>query len=106
MALGLEASKQILVNDLQNAINNAFEAAFKTMFIYSAGEEGNYLATKFAKTAAEQASGPIAEAIYKFITNGKIVGQNPTVSTIIAPPMSGGPCTGVLPFIGNELSII
>jgi hypothetical protein len=28
------------------------------------------------------------------------------VSSIIAPPMTGGPCTGVLAFTGTELSLM
>ena len=98
MGIGLNAAKAKLQLDIMNAL----EKAYKSTFIYGAGEEGNEIAQKFAQEAA----GPMADAILNFISQAQIVGQNPLVSTIVAPPMTGGPCVGMLAFTGTELSLI
>lgn len=106
MGTGLSVAKVKLELDINNAFKDALEAAFKSTFIYSGGAEGDEIAKKFAQEGAQKASKPIAEAIYNFVSNAKITGQNALVSTIVAPPMTGGPCTGVLAFNGTELSLM
>ena len=98
MGIGLNAAKAKLQLDIMTALENAY----KSTFIYGAGEEGNLMAKKFAQEAA----GPMADAILSFISQAQIVGVNPVVQTIIATPTVGGPCNGVLNFNGTELSII
>lgn len=105
-AIGLSAAKAKLQLDIQNALNDAFKEAYKATFIYGAGDEGEMLATKFAMKGSQKAAGPIADAILNFVSQAQITGQNAMVSSIIAPPMTGGPCTGVLSFTGTELSLI
>lgn len=104
--IGLNAAKVKLQLDIQNALNNAFKEAYKATFIYGYGDEGEIIATKFAAEGSQKAAGPIADAILAFIQQAQIVGVNPTVQTIIATPMTGGPCNGVLAFTGTELSLI
>lgn len=104
--IGLSAAKLKLQLDIQNALNDAFKEAYKATFIYGGGEEGDYIATKFAMKGSEKAAGPIADAILSFIQQAQIVGVNPVVQTIIATPTVGGPCNGVLNFNGTELNLI
>ena len=87
---------------LQMDIEKALKEAFKSTFIYSGGEEGDELASIFAK----KGSGPIADAVYDFVTSASIKGQNAMLASVIAPPgMVGGPCTGALVFNGTELKL-
>jgi hypothetical protein len=102
----LNAAKAKLKKELEAALNDAFKEAYKATFIYGGGDEGDSIASKFAKKGAETAAGPIADAILNFVSQAQITGQNAMVSTIIAPPMTGGPCTGVLAFTGTELSLM
>lgn len=104
--IGLSAAKVKLQMDIQNALNDAFKEAYKATFIYGGGDEGDSIATKFAMKGSQKAAGPIADAILNFVSQAQITGQNAMVSSIIAPPMTGGPCTGVLAFTGTELSLI
>lgn len=106
MGMGLNAAKAKLKKELETALNDAFKEAYKATFIYGGGDEGDSIASKFAKKGAETAAGPIADAILNFVSQAQITGQNAMVSTIIAPPMTGGPCTGVLAFTGTELSLM
>jgi hypothetical protein len=106
MGMGLNAAKAKLQQDIQKALNDAFKEAYKATFIYGGGDEGDTIATKFADKGAQTAAGPIADAILNFVSQAQITGQNAMVSSIIAPPMTGGPCTGVLAFTGTELSLI
>lgn len=105
-AIGLSAAKAKLQLDIQNALNDAFKEAYKATFIYGAGDEGEIIATKFAAEGSQKAAGPIADAILNFVSQAQITGQNAMVSSIVAPPMTGGPCTGVLSFTGTELSLV
>ena len=98
MGMGLNAAKAKLQMDIQKALENAY----KKTFIFGSGDEGDNIASKFA----QEASGPMADAILNFVSQAKVVGQNAMVSSIIAPPMVGGPCTGVLAFTGTELSLM
>ena len=106
MGMGLNAAKAKLKEELKAALNDAFKEAYKATFIYGGGDEGDSIAAKFAKKGAETAAGPIADAILNFVSQAQITGQNAMVSTIIAPPITGGPCTGVLAFTGTELSLM
>ena len=106
MGMGLNAAKAKLQQDIQKALNDAFKEAYKATFIYGGGDEGDSIATKFADKGAQTAAGPIADAILAFIQQAQIVGANPVVQTIIATPMVGGPCNGVLSFNGTELSLV
>ena len=106
MGMGLNAAKAKLQQDIQKALNDAFKEAYKATFIYGGGDEGDTIAKKFADKGAQTAAGPIADAILAFIQQAQIVGANPVVQTIIATPMVGGPCNGVLSFNGTELSLV
>lgn len=106
MGMGLSAAKVKLKEELKAALNDAFKEAYKATFLYGGGEEGDFIASKFAKKGAEAAAGPIADAILNFVSQAQIVGANPVVQTIIATPTVGGPCNGVLNFNGTELSLI
>jgi hypothetical protein len=106
MGMGLNAAKAKLQQDIQKALEDAFKDAYKATFIYGGGDEGDEIASKFAKKGAQTAAGPMADAILNFVSQAQVVGQNAMVSSIIAPPMVGGPCTGVLAFTGTELSLI
>ena len=106
MGMGLNAAKAKLKEELKAALNDAFKEAYKATFIYGGGDEGDSIAAKFAKKGAETAAGPIADAILNFVSQAQITGQNAMVSTIIAPPITGGPCTGVLAFTLTELSLM
>lgn len=106
MGMGLNAAKAKLQQDIQKALNDAFKEAYKATFIYGGGDEGDFIATKFAMKGAQKAAGPIADAILSFVSQAQIVGTNPVVQTIIATPTVGGPCNGVLNFNGTELSLV
>lgn len=106
MGMGLNAAKAKLQMDIQKALEDAFKDAYKATFIYGGGDEGDEIASKFAKKGAQTAAGPMADAILNFVSQAQVVGQNAMVSSIIAPPMTGGPCTGVLAFTGTELSLM
>lgn len=106
MGMGLNAAKAKLQQDIQKALEDAFKDAYKATFIYGGGDEGDEIASKFAKKGAQTAAGPMADAILNFVSQAQITGQNAMVSSIIAPPMTGGPCTGVLAFTGTELSLM
>ena len=106
MGMGLNAAKAKLQQDIQKALNDAFKEAYKATFIYGGGDEGDFIATKFADKGAQTAAGPIADAILNFVSQAQIVGTNPVVQTIIATPTVGGPCNGVLNFNGTELSLV
>ena len=95
--IGLDAAKTKLQMDVKKALKDGFKATFAL----GAGDMGDEIAEKFA----EKASGPMADAIKSFVAQGKIVGQNAMLASVIAPPMTGGPCSGVLAFNGTELSI-
>ena len=106
MGMGLNAAKAKLQQDIQKALNDAFKEAYKATFIYGGGDEGDFIATKFADKGAQTAAGPIADAILSCVSPAKVVGVNPLVQTIIATPTVGGPCNGVLNFNGTELSLV
>lgn len=99
MGIGLIAAKAKLQLDIMNALKDGFKATF----LLGDGEDGEIIATKFA----QKASGPMSDAIFSFVQQAQIVGSNPVVATIIAPPaVTGGPCSGVLAFTGTELSLV
>lgn len=98
MPIGLSAAKAKLQMDIQNALKDGFKATF----ILGDGNDGDMIATKFA----QKASGPMADAILSFVQQAQIVGNNSMLATIIAPPMTGGPCSGTLAFTGTELSLM
>lgn len=106
MGMGLNAAKAKLQQDIQKALNDAFKEAYKATFIYGGGDEGDFIATKFADKGAQTAAGPIADAILNFVSQAQVIGTNPVVQTIIATPTVGGPCNGVLNFNGTELSLV
>lgn len=98
MPMGLNAAKAKLQLDLQNALKDAFKATF----ILGPGDEGENIANRFAQKGA----GPMADAILNFVSQAQVVGNHSMLAGIIAPPMTGGPCSGALPFTGTELSLV
>ena len=91
----LSTAKPILENQLLKILYDAYMTQYETnqlsdisKYDYEIKDKFSILATKFSQEAA----GPTAEAIYKFV---KEIGIQANVTgTIIAP---SGPCTGSIP---------
>lgn len=96
--MGLSAAKAKLQMDIQNALKDGFKATY----LLGDGDDGDTMAMKFA----QKASGPMADAILSFVQQAQIVGTHSLLATVIAPPMTGGPCSGTLAFTGTELSLV
>lgn len=106
----LSSAKKQLKEDLKSILTKSLYDAYSTMFIPAPDTDAtinNYIkneiddaAKKFAKTAAESAAEPMANAIYDFV---KQIGIMATPKgSLVAPPM-GGPVSGVINI--NEFSI-
>lgn len=97
MGIGINAAKVKLQADIYKALYDGF----KSTYILGAGNDGDLIATNFAKTAAQ----PITDAIFNFISQAQIVG---TVNGIVVGASPMGPVSGTNTdiFTGSELSII
>ena len=105
----LSTAKPILENQLLKILYDAYMTQYETnqlsdisKYDYEIKDKFLILATKFSQEAA----GPTAEAIYKFI---KEIGINITIPpSITAPPvpptLPGGPCSGAIPISNITIS--
>lgn len=101
----MQAAKVVYEQSLKAQILKAMQDGFKSTFGGNDNEIGDAMALKFAQTVSEELAGPICDTIVNIVSQAVVVGVNPVVSTIIATPMTGGPCNGVLSFNGSELSL-
>ena len=103
--IGLNAASKIYVQTLKPQIMDAMQEGLKATFGGINTEMGDAMTLKFAQTIADKLAGPICDAIVNIVSQAQVVGTNPLVSTIIATPTTGGPCSGSLAFNGSELSL-
>ena len=96
-SLGLSAFASANNDILKSRIKNALKDAFKSTYLYGAGEDGDEFAEKFA----DSASGPIASAISGYVKGciqSQIIMVNPTAAGWMSPigPVTGAPASTTL----------
>ena len=112
----LSTAKPILQSQLLQILQNASYEMFMTQFAKNQiSEAGKYdgdrenkmkqFASEFSQKFAQEASGPVAQAIYDFV---KEIGIQVTIpSSVISPakppPLPGGPCSGMIPMINIKI---
>ena len=103
----LSTAKPLLEQQLLKILTDAYMTQYEPNKLLNASKYNTQIKADFQKKAlkfAQQASGPVATAIYDFIKEiGITISIPPTIISPVTPITPGGPCSGVIPMTDIQI---